>query len=424
MIPIFRLLFAVATLCEALTLSAQTVVPPQVIREAQRLTLEEAIQLSLRWNPEIAKLDAVLADKLGRAVEAEVKLNPAFKITTAGAEVDSAAGEVEIEQPLRPSDFGLRRMYAVALRAATNLEQQAEVLRLLNETALIYYRAWAWEQRSTLLEGARAQADDALETIRQQLEAGQSNVSQRHIFEAETARFAAELLGARGERAVAQSELQRSTGLATRELRLVSPSFGTLPTARALAVFAENRSGIRRIALARREAAARSLRVARADAVFPEFAPGAISRFGGGRESEFGVTLAGRLPLWNRNQGEVARAKGALEASDRELASFDRVGLERSIGGRREQLLGLQARVRSFRDKVIPAYRAAYEATLTQFRAGQASSLQLFEVQKSLVEAQEKEFGYAMEALAARTQLEQLVGGRLEEVPVTERESK
>jgi hypothetical protein len=37
-------------------------------------------------------------------------------------------------------------------------------------------------------------------------------------------------------------------------------------------------------------------------------------------------------------------------------------------------------------------------------------------VQRNLVEAQEKSFEYAVEALSARTHLEQLIGGRIEEV--------
>jgi hypothetical protein len=37
-------------------------------------------------------------------------------------------------------------------------------------------------------------------------------------------------------------------------------------------------------------------------------------------------------------------------------------------------------------------------------------------VQKSLVDVQEKSFEHAVEALTARTQLEQLIGGRIEEV--------
>jgi outer membrane protein TolC len=384
------------------------------------LTLDEALRRSLRHNPEIARLDATLADKLARAIETEVKLNPSFKVTGGRASEREGVGtalEFEIEQPLRPSDFGLRRTYAEALRLAANLEQQADVLRVLNATAITYYRAWALQERAALLGGARGQADDVLATIQQQLEAGQSNVSQRNIFEAEVARFSAELLAVRGEQAGARAELERSTALQLEGTRLIRPPWNSLPSTSALATFAESRSGIRQIALARRTAAAKNLSVARADAVFPEFAPGLITSYASRNdEAGVGLTIAGRLPIWDRNQGEIARARGALNAAERELASFDRVSLQRSIAARREQLVNLQARAAAYHQQVIPAYRAAYDATLAQFRAGQATTLQLFEVQRSLVEAQEKAFDAAVEALSARTHLEQLIGGRLEEV--------
>ncbi|MFN2508101.1 MAG: TolC family protein [Chthoniobacterales bacterium] len=383
------------------------------------LTLEEALRRSLQFNPEIAKVDASLADKIAAAMEAEVKANPAFKLTGAGTSQrggDGAFAEIELEQPLRPSDFGLRKAYAIALRAAANLEQQAEVLRLLNQTAVLFYRLWAWQERAALLTGAREQAGVALRTINEQLQAGQSDLSQRNIFQAEEARFTAELLAVRGERAGAQSELQRATGFPFGELRLARPVFGPVPDTVVLSQFAESRAGLRRLALARQAAAAGSLSVAHADAVFPEFAPGLIYSYGSrNRESEFGVTIAGRLPIWDRQQGPALRARGALEAANREMASFDRVSMDRLIALRRQQVLNLQARVDSFRDQVVPAYRAAYDATITQFRAGQATTLQLFEVQKSLVEAQEKAFEHEIEALSARHQLEQLIGGRVEE---------
>ena len=384
------------------------------------LTLANALRRSLRFNPEIARLDAALADKLGRAIESEVKLNPSFKVGggyTSEEAGNGGAFELEVEQPLRPSDFGLRKTYAAALRAAANLEQKADVLRVLNATALVYYRAWALQERTALLSGARAQAEDVLTTIEQQLEAGQSNVSQRSIFEAETARFAAELIAVRGERAGAQAELAGATGITAAELRLARPAFGPMPSVASLNAFAMSRTGIRRIALARRAAAAKSLSVARADAVFPEFAPGIGSSYARPeRAVDVGVTISGRIPIWDRNQGEITRAKGALEAADRELESIDRVSFDRETRARRQQLLDLQARADAFRDKVIPAYRAAYDGTLAQFRAGQASTLQLFEIQKSLIEAQEKAFDYVVETLSARTHLEQHIGGRLEEV--------
>jgi outer membrane protein TolC len=411
---------------------ARSIVYPQVAVEpprssARTLTLDEALRRSLRHNPEIAKLDTALADKLGRAIEAEVKQNPAFKLTAGRTSETEGVGsefELELEQPFRPSDFGLRRTYANALRAAANLEQQADVLRVLNATAIVYYRAWSLQERGALLARARGQADGVLETIEEQLAAGQSNVSQRSIFEAEVARFSAELLAVRGEQAGAQAELEHATGTSLANMQLARPSFPALPGVREMVAFAESRSGLRRIALAQHAAAAQGLRVARADAVFPEFAPGLVTNYGSrDNEANIGVTIAGRIPIWDRNEGEITRARGARDAAERELESFDRVSLERSIGARRQQLLNLQARAAAYRDQVIPAYRAAYDATVSQFRAGQATALQLFEVQRSVVDAQEKSFEYAVEALSARTHLEQLIGGRLEEVGAIRRTS-
>ena len=375
------------------------------------------MQRSLRHNPEIAKLDAALADKLGRAIEAEVKLNPAFKVTGGRtSEARRSRQRLRVRDRAAAAAFRLRTAQDLrgALRAAANLEQQADVLRVLNATAVLYYRAWALQERARCSRGARAQADDVLATIQQQLEAGQSNVSQRSIFEAEAARFSAELLAVRGEQAGAQAELERATGMRSGRVCVSSrPRFRRCPSTRRWPRLpkADPASGGSRSRSARPPR--RASRVARADAVFPEFAPGLVTNYGSRNdEADVGITIAGRIPIWDRNQGEITRAQGALEAADRELASFDRVSLERSIGARRQQLLNLQARAAAYRDQVIPAYRAAYDATLAQFRAGQASTLQLFEVQKSLVEAQEKSFEYAVEALSARTHLEQLIGGR------------
>ena len=383
------------------------------------LTLHETLRRSLRHHPEIARLGEGLADKLATAIETEVKLNPSVALSRGVVIAPENRGNTysfELEQPLRPSDFGLRDLYADALRVTANLEQQVDVIRILSDTAVNYYRLWALQEREAILGDARKEAALVVESLAQQLAAGQGNISQQSIFQAETARFGAELLAVRGERAGAQAELQRATGLAFRELRLERPNFAPVPSTFALTQFAESRSGVRRIILARRSAAARGLDVAMADR-FPEFGPGIMYSYNSlDKEAEVAFTISARLPLWDQNQGPIIRARGALDAANLEWAAYDRVSLDRLIEGRRQQVLNLEARANAYRDEVIPAYRTAYDASLAQFRAGQATTLQLFEVQRSRIESQEKALDYAVEALSARSQLEQLIGGKLEEV--------
>ncbi len=395
---------------------------PAVAVRAPALTLDEALRLSLRHNPEIANLDARLADKLGTALEIEAKKNPEFKITNARASEPAGRGhffEAELENTLRPSDFGLRSTYAAALRSAAGLEQQAELLRILNETARLYYRVWALQERVGLLQGASGEARTVLDILTGQLEAGQSSQAQQSIFTAEERRFAADLAATRAELTTARIELQRATGLFSRTLRVAPVSLSPIPDTFALSAFAETRAGLRQLAEARRAAAVRAVQVARADGIYPEIAPGIIySRNGERRESEIGFTVAGRLPIWDRNEGAVVRARGELAAAERDLAALDRVTLDRLIESRRAEALARQRRAVAFRTEVLPAYREAYQATLAQFRAGQVSALQLFEVQKSLVENQEQGFAHALDALQARLELERLIGGKIEEVTV------
>lgn len=411
-------LFLVGLLAPHLSAQVGKNVEPLTGRDS--LSLEEAVLLAMQHSPEIARLDADLADKLGRAAEIAVKENPSIKLSGGRMEERDGRGSVfefEAEQPLRPSDFGLRRTYAAALRATASLEQQAEILSVLNNTAVTFYRAWTLQERATSLTAAREQADEVLATISQQLEAGQSNISERHLFAAEAAQFAAELAAVRGERAGAIADLERATGLNLSGARFLAPVLPAPPPVAALVAFADERSGLRRLALARQAAAAKALKVAKADAVFPEFAPGLTTSYESRNdESVVALTFAARLPIWDRNQGEVTRARGALRAAEKELAAVEGANLGRWIAARRAQLIYLQARAQAYRSHVIPAYRAAYQAALEQFRAGQATTLQLFQVQQRLVEAQEKAGTYGVEALSARTQLEQLIGGRLEEV--------
>ena len=401
------LLFSVAAYGQSLPSSPET------------LSLHSALRRSLRHNPEIARLGETLADRLATAIEAEVKLNPTATVSRGVVLAPMDRGSTygfSLEQPLRPSDFGLRELYANALRVTANTEQQADVIRLLNDTAITFYRLWALQEREALLETARGLSNQAVEFVGLQLKVGQGNLSQQSIFQADAARFGAELVAVRGERAGMQGDLQRATGLAFRNLRVERPSFGPIPEVFALTRFAESRSGIRRIVLARRAAAMRALDVAMADR-FPEFTPGLSYSYNSmDKEAEFAFSVAARLPLWDKNEGPITRARGALEAATRELAAFDRVSLDRLIEARRRQALDLEARAVAFRSEVIPAYQTAYDATQEQLKAGQATTLQLYEVQRSLIDAREKWLDYEVQALSARTQLEQLLGGKIEEV--------
>ena len=90
---------------------AQVAVAPSTEGDtAGSLTLEETVRRSLHHNPEMARLDAALADKLGRSIQTEVKLNPAFKVTgerTSERDGVGSAFEFEIEDAYGSDVFAI-----------------------------------------------------------------------------------------------------------------------------------------------------------------------------------------------------------------------------------------------------------------------------------------------------------------------------
>ena len=256
-------------------------------------------------------------------------------------------------------------------------------------------------------------------TIQEQLEAGQSNISQRKLFEAEVARFAAELLAVRGEQAGAQAELERAIGKPVTNLRLDS---ARLPVAawyagagrlspRADRVFA----GLLSPNVPPPRRACQSL------APMQSFRNSrrALSQITRSRNDESGVglTIAGRIPIWDRNQGEIVRARGVLDAADRELESFDRVE-PRAIGGRRvaSSCINLQARASAYRDQVIPPIAPPMMRLSPSSAPVRRRRSSFSKCNGASLRRRRNLFEYAVEALSARTHLEQLIGGRIEEV--------
>ena len=384
----------------------------QSIEPARKLTLNEALRLALEYNPEIGRLETKFADMLARAIEAETKINPHFKITAGSESADGNTGgsfETEAEQPLRPSDFRLRQTYAVALHAAANVEQQADVLGMLNRTAVLYYRAWSLQERISLLSRSRDEASDVVQMLAEQDETAPPN-----IFQAEEARLNAELLAARSEAASAQLELQRLTGLASAEFQLSRPAFEALPDSSSLALFARRRARLRRLALAREAAALSGVQAAEADAVFPTFAPASIYTYDGAAVEDGSQIATGGRAIFDRKQRPSARAEAALHQSEHHAAA-NPATMKRLIVIRRRRVVDTTATVSTARNNLVRANRA-YTATLEQFRAGQATTLQLFAVYKRLTRSRDTAYHAEIEALSARTKLEHLIGGRIEEV--------
>lgn len=393
------------------------VLKPEQISSDREFTLNQVLRASLQNNPDIKKIDLDLAEKLARATEIQIPENPELQIDVFSPESGSKRYNAEVAQSLRLSHFGLRQIYAAALKHAATMERQADLIRVLNDTALLYYRYWALEKRAVMLADSEKQAAEVAKRISEALEAKETPAIEGNLFKAEALRFGAELKVTQAEKAQVQADLLRAMGLPWQEIKVSRPLLAPIPTKLfTLQEFALQRTNLRDLVIARQRAANRRYDVARVD-IFPELAPRFVYERNEDGVEDWGAGLAIRIPLWDWNQAENKRAKAESELANAEARAFDRVTLDRIIEIRHRRAIALQARADAFWNDVIPTYQKSFEISRYMFEQGQASMLQLWQVQQKVIEAQTTALQDAIDALAARTLLEQAIGGKIEEIP-------
>lgn len=388
------------------------------------LSLDSALRMALRNSPQIRRVNAALADRLATAREIQVLPNPELQLQAAiGAEntgpLDLAAGmENILMQSFRLSHFGMRQAYAAALKKAANMEQQAEILGLLNEAVLQYYRLWMLQKREAFLAESELEVRSVIARIEEALANQEIPMMEGALFKAEAVRFSVELRSTSAERMQAQASLLEMIGSEWKEVRLLAPELEPIPTdPLRLVNFARKRANLQRLLEQKLLAASRRHEVAEMD-IFPELSVQGI--YDGGVDGGSGVWGAGlvvRIPIWDQNQAERQRADAQRALAEAESQSMDRITFERIVEIRMKRAVATQERAEAYWNDVIPAYQKSYTSGRHLFDQGQANMMQLWQLQRQVAEANEKAMQDTVAALAARSMLEQAIGGKIEEIP-------
>ena len=388
------------------------------------MELHEVLRLALKNSPEIRRVDATLAEKLATATDVQLPQNPEVEIegrVPEGKAQDlrlTPSYEVKLTQPFRFSYLGMRQVYAAALKSTANLERQADLVRVLNETTILYYRLWMLQKREVILKDSEKEAKEVVSRIAEALEKKETPSTEGNLFKAEAIRFGVELKATQAERMQTQADLLAAIGSPWKEIKLLTPTLRSIPEDRfKLTSFAQGRANLQLLVEQRQRAAARRYDVARMD-IFPELSlRGIYDRSENGESKEWGAGLVARIPLWDFNQAELKRSKAQKAVADADSQALDRMTFDRVVEIRMKRATALQARAEAYWNDVLPAYQKSYELSRFQFEQGQASMMQLWQVQQKVNEATDKALQDTVESLSARTLLEQAIGGKIEEIP-------
>jgi cobalt-zinc-cadmium efflux system outer membrane protein len=122
-----------------------------------------------------------------------------------------------------------------------------------------------------------------------------------------------------------------------------------------------------------------------------------------------GVLLGIRLPLWNANRGDIARARSAAEVSGAEAGSV-RISLAAELEGRLRdlQIAGEQARLLD--SELLPAATRSVELARFSYEEGETSLLDLLDAQRTYRDTQREAIEAHLSLALALTEVQRLVG--------------
>ncbi len=393
-------------------------VPLQVIAES--ITLDQVIKESLQKNTSLFRVQRDYEDKLATAAETTLFDNPEINADVIHSSGQGGIGtELELTQPLKFSQLsGARSSYAKALSRVASAEQKYEILKIINETTVLYTQVWLLSERKKLYASYADDAEKMKALVSSSAKQGQTSPAAAYLFSADAAKLRADSNAMGAELRLIHTDLARLTGRSYQKVELARPKFVAVPEdAEKLLAFAQAQSNLRNVIKSKIDAAEHHLKVAQQDAALPEIGPRLLySRTPDGNEQSYGIGLALRIPLWNQNNAERKRAHAELRQVKSEADLFSRLPQKDVIGELQQSAIDLQNRANSYFEQILPGYRKSYELTRSMFKQGQTDALQVWQVREKLLASENEALDALAQAVNARGALELELGAKLEEI--------
>lgn len=359
-----------------------------VSAESTGLSLAQIEAAAVAMSPSLRQVEAQVRAARWQCVQAGLPPNPTAGYTAGEIGADGGAGQQGAyvgQRFVRGGKLGYAQ--AVASREARRLEQlfAVERMRVLTDTRTAFYDAYLTQQELKLTEDLVGISDKAVQVSEQLREAGegpQTDVLQAQI---ERQRASAAVRSAERRLSAVRRKLAALTGMSETELQMLQAERADLvadfdwePTvAEVLAVSPQIAERVAAVEKARCEIAyQQSL------AVQDVTAQMTVQYDDAGSDTIAGVQVGMPLPIWNRNQGGIGRARAELTAASRRLEATEqslRRRLAEAVGRYQAALVQAQA----LQSEVQPRATENLSLATVGYEAGELGFLDLLTVQRT-----------------------------------------
>jgi outer membrane protein, heavy metal efflux system len=376
----------------ALSAAAQTQQPPT----GPELTLEQLEQMATANNPTLRQAEAEIRSTQGRARQAGLYPNPT--IGYQGEEIRGGSFGGGEQGAFIQQDIVLGGKLGAARKVVEQETRQAEAerdeqrLRVTNGVRVAFYQALAAQETVALRKNLLDLANDALQTTRQLFNVGQSG--QPDVLEAEIESQQAELalVAAQQNQQRMWKTLAAVVGNPDLSLTRLAGNLDEVPNIDAdewLQKLLTESPAVRiaQLAVTRGEAAVAS---ARKQPIPDLQLRGGVQQNrellepSGNRVGLQGFAEVGiRLPIFNRNQGNVKAAKADLERAQLETRRVQLLLRER-LATTVQSYLTAKAAAERYRTQMIPRAENAYKLYLEKYNSMTAAYPQVLIAQRTL----------------------------------------
>jgi outer membrane protein, heavy metal efflux system len=365
---------------------------PPAEPEAAGLRLAALEMMALAANPALAEAGARVRAARGHQYQVGLPPNPAAGYLGSEMGNDGAAGQQGIvvgQEFIRGNKLGLNR--AVEAREVMRLEQHfaAQQQRVITDVRLAFYNVYLAERRVELSRSLQTVGNQSVATANALLQ--RQEVPQTDVLQAEIESQRANIDFAQAESnqrgawrrlaaVVGQPEMPAQALVA--DLNEVAWSLSWEETLEQLWRSSPEVAA----ALAEIEKARWALARARVEPI-PDVNAQASVQYDDATEDTIAsaqVTLP--LPLWNRNQGGVAKAQNDLAAARRRLEVVE-LRLQRDLAEQFRNYETAIARTITIRDEILGRAQQTLDATTEGYRAGEIDYLAFLTVQRTYFQA-------------------------------------
>jgi len=392
--------------------AAAAAAPATPTDAAPPIDLPAAIRLAF-GQPRLRAAQHEVAASLAGIEQAGRYPNPTLEYLREGEQAGTRTTTIQLNQPI---ELGGKRQARIALAQgeAALARSELQVLRqeVRAEVVAAFHGVLVAQERQALAALLAELAGRSVDVAARQVAAGKVSP-----VDATRARLAAseartELNTATAELALARTRLGALVGRPGESLRLAAGQDTALPSLAPLPLLRARLADAAPLHRARSAVAAHS---AQAEVERAARVPDLTLTVGSQRADEVGrrqavLGLSVPLPLFDRNSGRLGAALRRADKAREELAAAG-AALAADLEAAATRFEAAKAEATLLRDEVIPDARSNHALTLKGFEHGKFAILDVLEAQRTLAQAQARQWNALARAWQAHADIERMTSG-------------